>query len=154
MSGWLVGVWIFAIIFTIIYFVILNFTVEKIEECNSLMGQLGMIFSGNIAQKCKMVGIMGAFAPLAYYGVVFFWILAILSTVAYVIVAIIRGLSNRPEGKIDSGGLVRYCVTCNHNLSKEELENHHCNNCGITICTCHCHDSYLDSCEYCKDWHR
>jgi len=153
-GGWLIGLWIVTIIFTIIYFVVLNFTVEKTAECASFMGQLGMLFSQDTAQKCKIVGMMGAFAPFVFYGVKILWIFTFVATVIYGIFAIILSLKNHQEEKIDSDNLVRCCSDCNHDLTKEELENHHCNNCGVTICTCHCHISNKDSCEYCADWHR
>jgi len=152
--GGVIGLWIIAIIFTIIYFVVLNFSVEKTVECTSFMGQLGMLFSQDTAQKCKMVGLMVAFAPLVYVGVKVMWIVAIIATVIYGIYAIILSLKNHQEEEIDSDNLVRCCSGCNHDLTKEELENHHCNNCGDTICTCHCHLSNEVSCEYCADWHR
>jgi len=118
--GWVIGLWSVTIIFTIIYFVVLNFTVEKIDECASLMGQLRMMFSGDITQKCRMVGMMGAFAPLVYYGVVIFWILTIIATVAYVIIKIIYSLSSQSTK----------CGICNCNLTQRELDNKLCNNCG------------------------
>jgi len=142
-----VGLWTVSIIFTIIYFGIIDFTIEKIGECSSFLGQLGILFSEDIAQKCKIVGIMAVFAPLAYPFIILLWILAIATTGIYYILYVVFDLKN--EGKPKEVRLA--CPNCNNILNEEELHYGKCFKCKTNVCTCVCHTKSQEHCEECAE---
>jgi len=110
-------------------------------DCDSITAKLGNLFSGSIETQCQFANLIQIFGGLIFVGG---------------IVTTIGGAISSSSKKVITpyiDNLARHCKDCNHDLSKEELESHQCNNCGSIICTCHCHSTKQDTCKYCINWH-
>ena len=90
---------------------------------------------------------MGAFAPLAYYGLVILWIVTISTAVIYAILYVVLDLKN--EGKLEE--IFLSCPNCNNILNEEELHYGKCFKCKTNVCGCVCHKKSQEHCEVCAE---